>query len=925
MSGQSKFFEAFKKQQRSPRYKVNKRKNSREFYFALFSDDVGVYVKSVNKNLKDKRVNSDNYSGCLKDVIDLYNLKKTSTKLIVDWNNPYGHIYLDRHPDLMEALTTVDNLVDNRGKTIYCGSRTYPFTLNIRKINSVLECQVNLCENIVDRVINENYSLVGNRILSTLPLGPGYRSLIELNTNIVPEELGRYLSIVFSNFKNIELCFKGYKVVTKGECELIPSIIIDSVDGSGFMLVKTSFSYKSFISPEFYLNYKPSKLAIVNRESLDIELFDLTLPDEDVLDRLIRLLYLLDDKYELRDSFNIEEDGVLLNPALANLIFNSELKSIVNNFSIYGDKVLNKHKIKKSSANVELVFTSAIDYLQGSAILNVSGEKLPLFDAISEFDSNGYVSLTDGTRGVINKKYIEKIKRVIREGKDGIEVSFFDLPYIERELEAKYSGSSFIERVEMYKRSNEILDEISIDISALNGELREYQSLGVKWMLNLHRVGVSGCLSDDMGLGKTVQTITLLLNVFKESTLPTLIVMPKSLIFNWIKEFEKFAPEIDIYAYYGNKRDRELIKSHRVILTTYHTLRNDIEIFREKEFFYAILDEIQSIKNHTSQISKAAYLVNSRYRLGISGTPIENSLGDLYSISRFLNPTLFGSFKSFKDRWSGPMASEDSEIVTNILKNKIKPLFLRRIKEDVLKELPPKTEQVLYIEMNDKQAGYYERVRKDYHDKIRLKIRDEGIDRSQLTILKAFMELRQIATIPEYKSNGLLTSPKKEVMLEQLYETIEGGHKVLIFSNFLSAIKGLSESLTEDEVGHRVITGATNKREKAVEEFMDDPNIKVMIMTLKTGGVGLNLTAASYVYIMDPWWNLASENQAIDRTHRIGQENSVFCYRYITRGTIEEKILQLQDKKRELFNNLFSTTGSLETGFTKEDIDYLLG
>ncbi|MBN2618643.1 MAG: DEAD/DEAH box helicase, partial [Spirochaetales bacterium] len=406
---------------------------------------------------------------------------------------------------------------------------------------------------------------------------------------------------------------------------------------------------------------------------------------------------------------------------------------------------------------------------------------------------------------------------------------------------------------------------------------------------------------------------------------PILIVVPKSLIFNWSNEIDKFCPYLTYGAYYGNNRDISIFSQKDIVITTYHTLRNDIETIKNINFFYTVLDEIQSIKNHTSKIAKSAFLLKSQYRLGMSGTPLENSMADLYSISRFLNPTLFGTFKKFKEEWFAPIYSDDSKIVTSILRHKLKPLFLRRVKDDVLTDLPPKTEQVIFVDMDERQKSLYEKTRKNYHDKIRLKIRDEGVERSQLTIIKAFMELRQIATVPEVKTSGSIISPKVEVVLEQLLETVSGGNKVLIFSNFLGSIKTLSNQLINEGIEHRIITGATNKRESIIEEFIENRDIKVLIMTLKTGGVGLNLTAASYVYILDPWWNLSAETQAIDRTHRIGQLDPVFCYRFISRGSIEEKILQLHGRKRVLFENLFNRAAPEKSLISEDDIEYLLG
>lgn len=921
---QSKFFEAFMKQQKKEKKYVSP-SNKKGFFFCLKNDDQGVFIKCVGSNLKEKKVNPESCPGHLKRVVELYNNIKAKNRLIVDWNNPHSNIYLDQYPELLEQLPLVDNLIDGNGKAVYCGQTEFPIVLNIIENDEFLICNTVISDSKIDRLISEKYVLTGNRLLATLPLGPGYKSLLELNTTIKSDELGSYLSIVCSNFDNIKIEYNGYKTNVLGVVELSPSLIIDSIDESGFLTINTTFSYNDLISPEFYFKFRPSKVVIPNKLDQILEIYDLRLPDIDVLDSLVKNLFYIEKEYDLNESFNIEENGVIINGDMAHILFNSELKFILDNFSIYGEKFLKKNRLKKSKVNLELLLTSAIDYLQGSASLQVYGESIPLYQGISIFDKKGYIPLKDGSRGVIDRNYIDKIRKVIREGKTGVELSFFDLPYIENELEASVKGDNYLSKLKKYKSNLDDIEVPAINLSGLNGKLRPYQEEGVKWLMNLHQIGISGCLSDDMGLGKTVQVLTLLLQVLNNETKPTLIILPKSLIFNWVKEIEKFTPSLNYSIYYGGSRNISEISGNKIIFTTYHTLRNDIEKIKPIEFFYTILDEIQHIKNHTSKLARACFLIKSEYRLGISGTPVENSLSDLYSISRFLNPTLFGSFKKFKEEWSGPITTEDSPIVSNLLRSKIKPIFLRRLKECVLDDLPQKTEQVLYVDMEEKQKSYYEVTRKDYHDKIRLKIREEGLDKSQITIIRAFMELRQIATIPEIKSQGVLNSPKQELLLEQVIETIDGGHKVLIFSNFLGAIKGIDKGLKSEGINCRVITGATQNREKIVEEFQEDDSVMALIMTLKTGGVGLNLTAASYVYIFDPWWNLSSENQAIDRTYRIGQKNSVFCYRLIARGTIEEKILELHEKKRALFDNLFTASASGNGQFTTDDIDYLLG
>lgn len=917
MTAPSGFFETFRKPSHSE-FPVKKKKENRNFFFILLFDDRGAYVKTVNSSLKDKKVVSDNYSGSLRAVVELYNEKKIKSRLIVDWQNPYSRLYLTDHQDLADLLIGAENLVDRDGRRIYFRDTRQPVVLQGNLSEGVLNFKATLCENEIDRVLNESYILSGNKIFSTNSLGKNFRSLPDLNTSIMPDEITTFLSIVYSHFTSVEVRYNSLSIKRKGSFELQPALIIESVDDSGFVTLTTSYCYSKLLTPEFYRDYSPTSLAWFSGEG-EITISSLIIPEHDSGDRLVQLLMYIEQDYGVKEGFHIDTEGVVLSHELAAILFSRELKSVIDNFDLFGEKFLKKNRLKKATPNLELLLTTSIDYLQGNAFLTFSGEELPLYQAISHYQSKGYIPLKDGSKGVPDPSFIRKIQKVIRQGKEGIEVSFFDLPYICQELEGKISGEEFKERIHSYLYNKP--SDISVENTFIEGELREYQKEGLQWMLNLHKVGISGCLADDMGLGKTVQALSFFMQVKGESEKPSLLVLPKSLIFNWIKEIEKFTPDLDYHVYYGNRRDKHQIGSHSLTLTTYHTLRNDSEALQDYEFHYIILDEIQHIKNHKSLISKAICLLKSDYRLGISGTPVENSLSDLYGISRFLNPTLFGSYRSFKEQWSGPAWDERVEI----LKRKIQPLFLRRLKEEVLTELPDKTEQVLYIDMSEKQKQYYEKVRKEYHDVIRLKIEKEGMDKSRFIIIKAFMELRQIATIPGHRTRGLLTSSKEEVLIEHIRETLANGHKALIFSNFLYAVKSFSSLLEKESIGHRVITGATDKRDKAVEDFMDDPEVKVMIMTLKTGGVGLNLTAASYVYILDPWWNPASENQAIDRTHRIGQKNPVFCYRLIARDSIEERILDLHSRKSELFEKLFSPEERDGVALSREDIDYLLG
>ncbi|HEY5392449.1 MAG TPA: DEAD/DEAH box helicase, partial [Hanamia sp.] len=404
----------------------------------------------------------------------------------------------------------------------------------------------------------------------------------------------------------------------------------------------------------------------------------------------------------------------------------------------------------------------------------------------------------------------------------------------------------------------------------------------------------------------------------------SVIVMPKSLLFNWENELKRFAPQLTFYTWYGNNRVMKEACKNNLIFTTYATLRNDIEQWKEEIFLYAILDESQAVKNMNSQAHKAALLLNATHRLALSGTPIENNLSELYALFSFLNPAMFGSAENFNQNYLTPIQKYDDKSATQELKRKIYPFILRRLKKDVLKELPDKIEQTLYVEMSSDQAHYYEQRRLFYKEAIEQQVAMKGIHQSQFFIFQAMNELRQIASIPESQSEGRIHSPKTELLMEQLEDAIANRHKVLVFANYLAAVENIGEELDKRNIDFVTMTGSTRNRQELVERFQNDTECKVFILTLKTGGTGLNLTAADMVFIFDPWWNKAAENQAIDRTHRIGQDKKVMSYKLITINTIEEKILKLQELKSALFENIISTDSTSLKSLSEDDIEFIL-
>jgi superfamily II DNA or RNA helicase len=462
-----------------------------------------------------------------------------------------------------------------------------------------------------------------------------------------------------------------------------------------------------------------------------------------------------------------------------------------------------------------------------------------------------------------------------------------------------------------------------------HGELRPYQREGLGWLDYLQRFGFGGILADDMGLGKTIQVLALLQRrrAHRQAKGPSLTIVPRSLVFNWMQEAAKFTPRLRVLDYTGPGRHalRESFADYDLIITTYGTVRTDIAELSNFQFDYAILDEAQAIKNAESQSAKAARLLRSRFKLAISGTPIENHLGELWSIFEFLNPGMLGSDSVFK-KYVGTGASLE-QMDRVLLAKALRPFILRRTKQQVVEDLPEKTEQTLYCDMEAEQRRCYDELRAHYRDALLRKDSAE-LNRSKIEVLEALLRLRQASCHPGLISPELASSPsaKLEMLIPSISEVVEEGHKVLVFSQFTSFLAIVRERLEQEKITYEYLDGRTRNRAAKVERFQTDTECPVFLISLKAGGLGLNLTSAEYVYLLDPWWNPAVEAQAIDRSHRIGQTQHVFAYRLICRGTVEEKILELQQKKRDLADAILSADnrGGAVQNLSREDIEFLL-
>ena len=446
----------------------------------------------------------------------------------------------------------------------------------------------------------------------------------------------------------------------------------------------------------------------------------------------------------------------------------------------------------------------------------------------------------------------------------------------------------------------------------LNATLRDYQQEGLNWLNFLYEYNFCGILADDMGLGKTIQTLAHLSRLKEQNKLtnPSLIVMPTSLIANWKNEAAKFTPNLRVLSLHGNDRAEkfDLIEEYDILLTTYPLIVRDQTRFNEYKFMYIILDEAQKIKNHKTKMAVALKTLSSEHRVALSGTPIENHLGELWSIFSFLMPGFLDTISFFKKQYQTPIEKEHNFERQNLLNKRIKPFMIRRTKERVAKELPAKTEIIKYTQFGETQAKLYESIRVTMEQKVKDAVSAKGIGSSHITILDALLKLRQVCCDPSLlkieEAQKLQESAKLELFADLVDELIAEGRKILVFSQFTSMLAIIEKKLIEKEYSYTKLTGSTRKREEAIEKFTKG-NAQIFLISLKAGGVGLNLTEADTIIHYDPWWNPAVENQATDRAYRIGQEKAVFVYKLIVENSIEQKILELQEKKKSLQDGIY--------------------
>jgi SNF2 family DNA or RNA helicase len=715
------------------------------------------------------------------------------------------------------------------------------------------------------------------------------------------------------------------KSLVKNVTDVVPEVRVLLQEKGDYLLFQPIFNYKGFDT-------------VANEKST------ITIPDGDKILIIQRNKEVEENFFSklqaLHSSFVLDNDKtslILKGPEVLRnnwfFLFVDAMKEA--KVPVFGFEALKNFKFNTAKPSTHIHVTSGLDWFDAKVEIDFAGQRVGIDDIKKAIlNKQSFVQLSDGTLGILPEEWLQRYSLLFKVG-DGrsnqLRLSKYHLSVIDDLYENRNETELSFELDEKFERLKGFKNIPELDPPEnLKPILRPYQASGYQWLNYLNDVGWGGILADDMGLGKTIQALSMLQSYKAENKeLMAIVVCPTTLIYNWKNEIEKFTPSLTWHIHHGSLRGRnaEELKKFNVIITTYGTLRSDIQGLLKINFDYVVLDESQAIKNPASKVTKAACLLNAKNRLCMSGTPLQNNTFDIFAQMNFLNPGLLGSVEFFRNEFAVPIDKFGEVEQKEHLRKLLYPFILRRTKEQVAKDLPEKTETILFCEMEKEQRKIYDAYRNTYRDKIMGTIDEQGIQKSQLTILQGLMKLRQICDSPAIL-NEEEKYPNESIKLEELTREITeniGDHKALVFSQFLGMLALIKEKLIANNIPFEYFDGSTSApdREKAIQNFQNNDECRVFLISLKAGGVGLNLTAADYVYIVDPWWNPAVEQQAIDRTHRIGQTKNIFAYRMICIDTIEDKILQLQERKRILAKELIADDTGFVKALTKADVEYL--
>lgn len=742
--------------------------------------------------------------------------------------------------------------------------------------------------------------------------------------NISAAEWEKYLSdFILPNAANFKIDFE--KSIKKEVKDIVPQAKIFLIEKGEYLVFQPVFDYLGYeVKPGSVGEItvaQGAKLLLIKRNTTAETAF-------------------IEKIQNLHSNFVVNEENGSLALKGATVLQNNWFFLFVDamnemKIQVYGYDALKNFRFNTAKPQTRIYLSSNTDWFDAKVEILFGNQSVTVADVKRALaNKQQYVQLNDGTLGILPEEWLKKYSLLFRVGEgntQNLKLSRYHISVVDELYENRNEEELFMQLEEQYASLRNFTSIEKIPPPQPVGKiLRPYQVAGFQWLNYLKDVKWGGILADDMGLGKTVQALSLM-QYFKDTNtkLSALVVCPTTLIYNWENEIKKFTPDLTCHIHHGAGRVRSHteIEPYNIIITTYGTLRSDIKMFLGLHYDYVVLDESQAIKNPSSKITKAVGLLKARNRVCMSGTPLQNNTFDIYAQMNFLNPGMLGTPEYFRQEFAIPIDKLGEQDRKEHLRKILFPFILRRTKEQVAKDLPEKQEMILWCEMDDEQRRIYDAYRNEFRDKILGTIQQQGIQKSQLSILQGLMKLRQICDSPaimneeeKFENHSI----KLDELSRELTENISN-HKALIFSQFLGMLALIKERLEQLNIPYEYFDGSTTAtdREKAIQSFQNNSEKRVFLISLKAGGVGLNLTAADYVYIVDPWWNPAVEQQAIDRTHRIGQTKNIFAYRMICRNTIEDKILQLQERKKVLARELISDDTGFVKSLSREDVEYL--
>lgn len=873
--------------------------------FLLKYAEIIKYANDVNNNYAHygRNFNVNNVVLSNTGLDELFEILKGKT---VEFETKTG----ERKIQLIDEPIDIKFILEKSDENTYC------LTPNIDVYGYDIFYGKNYSYFLIDNKMHKCLPKVENRNLELLEVyKKNYTQSIIFNEN----NLRNFFAIVVPKIKdNFEI-----KNIDKEQIEkympkdLYVKIYLD-YNEKGYIIADVKFCYGN-------VEFNPIK-------NVNLEITRNAIQENEVLDTFVQTGFML-------DSANARL--VLVNDEKIYNFLSKEIEDYMKKFEVlvaenFKKKDIKKIKIKSIGVKIE---NNLLD-------INLEDFKFNIYeikDIINKYKlKRKFYKLKDGTYISLEKNNsLDFLENVV----DNIEIDYVNseggtikLPiyramYLEKLF--KEMNNTNIQKNEYYKKMISEIEDRHIDINTkipkkLNTELRTYQKIGYKWLKTLEQYKMGGILADDMGLGKTVQVLTVILSYIqenKEKAKNSIIVCPSSLTLNWYNEIQKFTPTIKTLVISGDylerKRKIETINNYQIVITSYDSLKRDIDLYTQYNFKYIVADEAQYIKNNNTKNSKAVKLINAETKFALTGTPIENSLSELWSIFDFIMPGYLYKYKKFKELYEIPIIKNQDEEKMNKLKKQIEPFILRRTKSEVLTELPDKTVTILSNEMKEEQYSIYMSYMAQARDEIMYQIDMKGFEKSQIKILSLLMRLRQICCHPKlFLSEYTGESSKLNQCIEIIQDAVLGEHKILLFSSYTSMFEIIEEQLKKLKINYLKLTGQTKvgERIKLVDEFNTNKDIKLFLISLKAGGTGLNLTGADMVIHYDPWWNLSAENQATDRTYRIGQKKNVQVYKLITKNSIEEKIYELQQKKAKLIDNMLSTDATFINKLSKDDI-----